>query len=158
MMKALRHDKLLMFATIFVAAQVMLAIFAPIVGGDPIEQVIMARMKGPSFEYLLGTDQLGRDILARILFGYRTSLITCGLAVLLALVVGGSLGMLAAFYRGWFDRLSCVSWTCFSPSHHFARHWHHCRARTTCSLCFGCYCGRLYSYFCALLRALTCDL
>lgn len=97
MMKALRHDKLLMFATIFVAAQVMLAIFAPIVGGDPIEQVIMARMKGPSFEYLLGTDQLGRDILARILFGYRTSLITCGLAVLLALVVGGSLGMLAAF-------------------------------------------------------------
>ena len=105
MMRALRQDKLLLFATIFVAAQVVLAILAPIVGGDPIEQVIMARMKGPSFEYLLGTDQLGRDILARILFGYRTSLITCGLAVLLALVVGGSLGMLAAFYRGWFDRI-----------------------------------------------------
>ena len=62
-------------------------------------------MKGPSIEYLLGTDQLGRDILARILFGYRTSLMTCGLAVLLALIVGGSLGRLAAYYRGGFDRI-----------------------------------------------------
>ena len=105
MINTLRKDKLLQFAVIFVAAQVLLAIFAPFIGRDPIEQVIMARMKGPSLDYLLGTDQLGRDILARILFGYRTSLMTCGLAVLLALIVGGSCGMLAAYYRGWFDRV-----------------------------------------------------
>lgn len=105
MINTLRKDKLLQFAVIFVAAQVLLAIFAPFIGRDPIEQVIMARMKGPSLDYLLGTDQLGRDILARILFGYRTSLMTCGLAVLLALIVGGSCGMLAAYYRGWFDRI-----------------------------------------------------
>ena len=105
MINTLRKDKLLQFAVIFVAAQVLLAIFAPFIGRAPNEQVIMARMKGPSLDYLLGTDQLGRDILARILFGYRTSLMTCGLAVLLALIVGGSCGMLAAYYRGWFDRI-----------------------------------------------------
>ncbi|MBM1218609.1 ABC transporter permease [Ponticoccus sp. SC2-23] len=101
----MRRDKLLSFALIFVILQLLLAIFAPIVAGDPIEQVIMSRMQGPSLENPLGTDQLGRDVFARILFGYRTSLLTCGVAVVLALIVGGSLGMLAAFYRGWFDRI-----------------------------------------------------
>jgi len=105
MMAALKNDKVLLSALILVVIQVFLAIFAPIVAGDPVEQVIINRMKGPSVENLLGTDQLGRDVLARILFGYRTSLMTCGVAVLLALIVGGSLGMLAAFYRGWFDRI-----------------------------------------------------
>ncbi len=105
MMKNLKNHRLLSFALVFVVIQAALAVFAPIIAGDPIEQVIVSRMKGPSAENLLGTDQLGRDILARILFGYRTSLITCGTAVALALAAGGSLGMLAAFYRGWFDRI-----------------------------------------------------
>lgn len=105
MIKAVREDRLLAFALAFVAMQVILAVLAPVVARDPIEQVIASRMQGPSAGYLLGTDQLGRDVLARILFGYRTSLVTCGIAVVLALAVGGSLGMLAAFYRGWFDRV-----------------------------------------------------
>src|SRR5690606_6078416 len=53
----------------------------------------------------LGTDQLGRDVFARILYGYQTSLMTCVTAVGLALVVGGTPGMLAAYYGGWFDRV-----------------------------------------------------
>lgn len=100
-----KQDKLLLFALTFVVLQLILAIFAPIIAGDPINQVILARMKGPSLLYPLGTDQLGRDVFARILFGYRTSLITCGLAVALALIVGGTLGMLSALYGGWFDRI-----------------------------------------------------
>ena len=105
MKRLLLQDKLLSFAGLFVTLQVTLAIFAPIIAGDPIAQVIVSRMQGPSSTNILGTDQLGRDVFARILFGYRTSLITCGIAVLLALLVGGSLGMLAAYYRGWFDRI-----------------------------------------------------
>ena len=105
MMDTLKRNKLLSFALIFVVLQLLLAVFAPIVAGDPIEQVIMSRMQGPSLVNPLGTDQLGRDVFARILFGYRTSLVTCGVAVVLALMVGGSLGMLAAFFRGWFDRI-----------------------------------------------------
>jgi peptide/nickel transport system permease protein len=105
MIETLKGDKLLSFALIFVILQLALAVFAPVIAGDPFEQVIMARMQGPSFAHFLGTDQLGRDVFARILFGYRTSLITCGIAVLMALMIGGTLGMMAAYYRGWFDRV-----------------------------------------------------
>lgn len=104
-MSVLLKDRLLLFAAVFVALQILLAVLAPLIAGDPFAQVILSRMQGPSTEHLLGTDQLGRDVFARILYGYRTSLVTCGIAVVLALLVGGSLGMLAAFYRGWFDRI-----------------------------------------------------
>lgn len=93
-------------AGIFVALQIVLALAAPLVAPyDPLAQDIVARMKGPSLAHWLGTDHLGRDILSRILYGYRTALIACGIAVGLALVIGGSLGLLAAFYRGWWDRI-----------------------------------------------------
>jgi peptide/nickel transport system permease protein len=100
------RNKLLSFAVIFVTLQVLLAIFAPLLGlQDPYQQVMVQRMKGPNLLNLLGTDQLGRDVLARIIHGYRTSLMTCVTAVMLALLAGGTLGMLAAYYRGWFDRI-----------------------------------------------------
>ena len=105
MMRAVRNDWLLSFALVFVIIQMALAAFAPILVGSPVEQVIIDRMEAPSLHHPLGTDQLGRDVLARILFGYRTSLVTCGTAVAVALTIGGALGMLSAFYRGWFDRI-----------------------------------------------------
>jgi peptide/nickel transport system permease protein len=106
MLAYIRAHKLLSFAVAFVALQVLLAIFAPVVSPhDPFVQVMVQRMKGPNVLNWLGTDQLGRDVFARILFGYRTSLMTCTSAVALALVTGGTLGMLAAFYGGWLDRI-----------------------------------------------------
>lgn len=106
MLAYIRAHKLLSFAVAFVALQVLLAIFAPVVSPhDPFVQVMVQRMKGPNALNWLGTDQLGRDVFARILFGYRTSLMTCVSAVALALVTGGTLGMLAAFYGGWLDRI-----------------------------------------------------
>lgn len=99
-------NKLLTFAVVFVTLQVIIAIFAPILGlQDPYNQVMVQRMKGPNLLNVLGTDQLGRDVLARIVYGYRTSLATCIVAVGLSLLAGGTLGMLAAYYRGWFDRI-----------------------------------------------------
>ncbi|GLQ11012.1 peptide ABC transporter substrate-binding protein [Devosia yakushimensis] len=106
MIEQIRNNKLLSFAVIVVALQVLGAIFAPLLGlQDPYAQVIVQRMKGPNLLNFLGTDQLGRDVLSRIVYGYRASLLTCVTAVVLALVVGGTLGMLAAYYRGWFDRI-----------------------------------------------------
>jgi peptide/nickel transport system permease protein len=99
-------NKLLTFAVVFVTLQVAIAIFAPFLGlQDPYNQVMVQRMKGPNLLNFLGTDQLGRDVLARIVHGYRTSLATCLVAVGLSLLAGGTLGMLAAYYRGWFDRI-----------------------------------------------------
>jgi len=106
MMEFFARYRLLTFALGFVVLQVLLAVFAPVVAGhDPFAQVMIERMKGPNATNWLGTDQLGRDVFARILYGYQTSLMTCVTAVGLALVVGGTLGMLAAYYGGWFDRV-----------------------------------------------------
>lgn len=109
-MKAVRHfmsgNRLLSFALLLVVLQVSLSLLAPLLGlQDPYHQVMVQRMKPPNALNLLGTDHLGRDVLSRIMHGYRSSLLTCSLAVLLALLTGGTLGLLAGFYRGWFDRV-----------------------------------------------------
>ncbi|MBM3522839.1 MAG: ABC transporter permease, partial [Alphaproteobacteria bacterium] len=72
---------------------------------DPLAQSIMQRLKGPNETHWLGTDQFGRDTLSRILHGYRGSLLVSGSAVALALVLGGALGLIAAYYRGWTERI-----------------------------------------------------
>jgi peptide/nickel transport system permease protein len=61
---------------------------------------LLARRAGPSADHWLGADALGRDILSRIIFGARISLTVGLLAPLLGLVIGGSLGMLAGYFRG----------------------------------------------------------
>ncbi|PKP69233.1 MAG: glutathione ABC transporter permease GsiD [Alphaproteobacteria bacterium HGW-Alphaproteobacteria-4] len=105
-MHALRQNKLLTFALAFVVVQVVLALTAPWLGfQDPFKQIMVQRIKPPNELNWLGTDQLGRDVLARIVWGARTSLFTTSTAVSIALVAGGSIGLLAAYYRGWFDRI-----------------------------------------------------
>lgn len=106
MISYLRQHKLLTFAIIIVTLQVIVAVLVPLLNlADPYQQVMVQRMKGPNTLNWLGTDQLGRDVLARIIFGYRTSLMTSLTAVIIALAIGGTLGMLAAYYRGWFERI-----------------------------------------------------
>lgn len=102
----LAKHKLLTFAIVIVTLQVVVAVLVPLLNiTDPYQQVIVQRMKGPNALNWLGTDQLGRDVLARIIYGYRTSLMTSLTAVVFALAIGGTLGMLAAYYRGWFERI-----------------------------------------------------
>ncbi|HRJ69872.1 MAG TPA: ABC transporter permease [Beijerinckiaceae bacterium] len=72
---------------------------------DPLAQSVLTRLKGPSATHWLGTDQFGRDILVRILHGMRASLTISAVAVFTALAVGGTLGLVAAYYRGWTDRV-----------------------------------------------------
>ncbi|MEQ8400859.1 MAG: ABC transporter permease [Roseitalea porphyridii] len=71
----------------------------------PLEQDILARLQGPSAAHWLGTDQLGRDLLSRIMHGLRASLAISAGAVAVALLFGSILGLLAAYYRGWTDRI-----------------------------------------------------
>ncbi len=89
-------------AIVVVAA--LAAIFAPWVAPyDPVALDPPARLLGPTAEHWLGTDQYGRDTLSRIVYGGRASLSVAAAATFFALVVGGILGVLAAFYRGWLD-------------------------------------------------------
>jgi peptide/nickel transport system permease protein len=105
-MGTLRDNKLLAFALALVVVQVALAVLAPWLGfADPIRQVMAQRLRPPGEVAWLGTDHLGRDVLARIIHGYRTSLLTCATAVAIALVAGGTIGLVSAYYRGWADRI-----------------------------------------------------
>jgi peptide/nickel transport system permease protein len=85
---------------------VLLAVLAPLLSPyDPLEPAVIRRLKPPGAENWLGTDQLGRDVLSRILHGYRGSLAISASAVALALLAGGACGLVAAFYRGWTERI-----------------------------------------------------
>ena len=73
---------------------------------DPTQMDASARLLPPSAEHLFGTDQFGRDVLARVIYGGRVTLEVAFTAVLTAVVVGGLLGLVAGYYGGWIDSLA----------------------------------------------------
>jgi peptide/nickel transport system permease protein len=82
------------------------AVFAPLLAPfDPDAQNLLARLKPPGTEaggklYVLGTDQLGRDLLSRIIYGARISLFVAALSVVVSTFIGTWLGLIAGYYRG----------------------------------------------------------
>ncbi len=85
---------------------VCVAIFAPLISPhDPIRMTPRDRLKPPGAGYLLGTDDYGRDVLSRILWGARISLAVGGAAVILAAVGGVILGTMAGYFGGVIDSL-----------------------------------------------------
>jgi len=89
-------------ATLVLLAALLGPLISPV---GPLQQDVLARFKGPSAGHLLGTDNFGRDTLARILFGYRTSVAVSFGSVVLSTLVGSTIGLLAAYLGGWIDRL-----------------------------------------------------
>ncbi len=98
-------------AALFLLAFVLMAVFAPLVAPvDPNRQDLFARLKPPGTDvrgtlYLLGTDELGRDILSRIIHGARVSLIVAFISVCVSLVLGTALGVMAGYFRGWVETI-----------------------------------------------------
>ena len=92
-----------------VALFVLVALLAPwIAPYDPNSQNLLGRMRAPgvtsrAFHYLLGSDELGRDLLTRLIYGARVSLAVAFFAAILSGTVGVVLGMLAAYLRGWVE-------------------------------------------------------
>lgn len=87
------------------AALVFVALFAPwLAPYDPAVQNLPARLEPPSAEHWFGTDELGRDVLTRVIFGARVS-ITVGVSVVLSCAALGLLvGSVSGYFGGWFDR------------------------------------------------------
>jgi peptide/nickel transport system permease protein len=101
-----RAPLLLKVAAGAVIVLLLTAAFAPLLApDDPLAQNVLARLQAPGAAHWLGTDQFGRDILSRVLYAMRASLGIAAASVFAALVVGGSLGLAAAYYRGWTDRI-----------------------------------------------------
>lgn len=87
-----------------VGLMVALAVLAPVLAThDPIKQDLLATLRGPGGGHLLGTDQLGRDVFSRLLYGARVDLRVAFLAVLLPFCLGTFLGCLAGYYGRWID-------------------------------------------------------
>ncbi len=87
--------------SVFVFAAVFAPWIAPYDMADPVGQV----WEPMSWKHWLGTDNLGRDLLSRLIFGARTTLTIAAIATLLSFFVGAFLGMLAAVVGGWIDQL-----------------------------------------------------
>lgn len=85
---------------------VLIAVFAPLLSPyEPLEQAPLDRLEGRSGEHWLGTDDFGRDVLSRIIYGSRVSLIIGTTSVLLGLVLGTFFGTLAGYLRGRIETL-----------------------------------------------------
>lgn len=88
-----------------VVVVVLVAVFAPLLAPfDPVQSNYSAVLRPPfSAGHLLGTDDLGRDILSRLIVGARASLSAGVFSTLIAMVVAVPIGMVAGYYRGWLD-------------------------------------------------------
>ena len=93
-------------STVILVAFVIMAVFAPTFAPmHPDQGNIRDRLQPPGSEYLLGTDQQGRDMLSRVIFGSRVALVVGSLTIAIGLSIGGVLGTLAGYYRGWLDTI-----------------------------------------------------
>lgn len=87
----------------FLTVITVLAVFADVLPFDPLSQDIVHSLQGPSAKYWFGTDELGRDIMSRVVYGARTSLMTAVGAVFIAGVIGIPIGLVSGFFGGWRD-------------------------------------------------------
>jgi len=93
------------FGMLVLAIYAFAAIFAPIIAPYPEAAPAGAAYEGPSLAHWLGTDQLGRDLFSRLIYGARNTIGVAVVTTILSFAIGGSLGLLAAIARGWTDQL-----------------------------------------------------
>jgi ABC-type dipeptide/oligopeptide/nickel transport system permease subunit len=92
------------FGLAVLAVIVLMSVFAPVLAPyDPIAQGVGPPLQRPSIEHWAGTDSFGRDLLSRIIYGARIALIVGVVSVVLAMVIGVTLGLAAGYYGGWLD-------------------------------------------------------
>lgn len=111
LLKKLKSKGWALFGIILVLITIITAVFAPwIAPFNPDDADLRSRLAPPSWlddtgksDYLLGSDQIGRDLLTRIIYGARISLLVGILSVLISMVIGVILGLVAGYYGKWVD-------------------------------------------------------
>ena len=103
------QNKTSVVGLIIVIAIVLMAIFAPYVTPYPQQAGVFTdfnnTFKSPSFNYIFGTDEVGRDVFTRIIFGFRFSLILAATVLLIGVPLGTILGIMAGYFGGWVEIL-----------------------------------------------------
>lgn len=110
-----RRNRIAILGLVIVSVMGIGALFAPVIAPyDPIEPHYTSLLAPPSRDFLLGTDELGRDIFSRLLFGARISLVIGFVAQGVSISIGTTLGLLGGWYGGWVDdvisRLIEITW------------------------------------------------
>lgn len=99
-------SRMIVFGGTVVVIFVLTAIFAPLISPkDPLEQDLYRRLLPPSSKAWLGTDDFGRELLSRVIYGSRISLKVGMISVGMALLSGSILGVVSGYYGGWIDNL-----------------------------------------------------
>ncbi|HUI18782.1 MAG TPA: ABC transporter permease [Alphaproteobacteria bacterium] len=93
-----------LFGAVVVFAFVVTAVFAPLISPyDPLATDFLAVRKAATFAHLFGTDEIGRDVLARVIYGARASLLAGVVSVVIALGLGVPVGLVSGYAGGWID-------------------------------------------------------
>ena len=104
-----RHEGVLFTAPVVIsfivlALIILCCIFAPLISPySPTEQNLADSLAKPSMQHLLGADKVGRDLLTRLFYGGRTTLLSAIGVVAISVVIGVPLGLISGYYRGWLD-------------------------------------------------------
>jgi len=102
--RGLRKNKTAILGLVLIALLIILAVIGSFISPyNPLTPEPLNRLKGPSWSHLFGTDSLGRDILSRIIYGSRISIIIGLIAVSISLIPGTILGLLSGFYGKWVE-------------------------------------------------------
>ncbi len=101
----LRHNRMALAGGLIVLVMFMMAAAASIIDADPAAIDVSQRLLPPSWQHPLGTDDLGRGVLVRMLYGARISLLVGFVAVGISCLIGIVCGALAGYYGGWIDAI-----------------------------------------------------
>ncbi len=106
--KRLKRSKTAVLGIVLIAMFLSMALFAPVIAdyeGEALKLNVKERLQGPSADHIFGTDEFGRDIFARVVYGTRISLFVGIISVSIALSIGGFLGAIAGYYGGKIDNV-----------------------------------------------------
>ena len=101
-LKALQSP-LTVIGLVLVGVHLILALFAPFIAPYSISAIFTDGLTPPAPEHWLGTDQIGRDYLSRLMSGGRVALLVSAIGVILAIIAGTMMGMIAGYFGGWLD-------------------------------------------------------
>ncbi len=98
------RNRMAVFGLVLVLLLILVAVFAPYLADQPpARQNLRARLQPPSAEHWFGTDEFGRSVFSRVVYGARVSLLTGTIPVAVAGIIGTLLGLVSGYYRGWLD-------------------------------------------------------
>ena len=101
-----RRNRFALVGSVFIIFIALMGILAPIVSThDPYKQSLRKRMKPPTTEHFMGTDELGRDVYSRLVHGARVSLFVGIVGTTAGVICGTIIGLISGFFGGWVDTL-----------------------------------------------------